>query len=538
MESVRVTDTKVSMDCEVDGSGFTSVLHPPMVAEGGMLFRGPRIALSVRTSSADAPGEAVRDAAAQVFLRFASLAFGDVQRALSRGAVRATEDAAGEAETRLDRFFRRADHTADWWKFAYFERAYADATTHFGPGTVRVQHGTRECFAAHPMLPLGPTRLFHTSRIAPAPRGRRFVHTDLDERAVLTGATAEVLTTLMETTIAREQPETIHLVTTCLPELIGDRPSGLVRHLERDRGVPVFWTAKTRDAGQSASAWLRRWLDAAEGTRREARHGVVLAGADGANAAEGTRLLQSLGLEVRGTLFPDLSARAVARAATAEAVVWLDPVGFGTLDDEAFVERVPVIHHHVPIGQAATLEWLARVARGLGVPGEAQKLAAVQAEFDDALAPIRDAAANKTVALVGDRGDIEALVRRSPLLDFSVARALAELGFRVQCLVYGADTTVVTAPRPLAAGSIAFRGFQTPASLRDVLADVDLVFTHFVRLPVLQTLGLPGFGEDVFAVGVRGLVRAGRRLLRLAAGRLAPLPGGETGVERQGTEPT
>jgi len=99
---------------------------------------------------------------------------------------------------------------------------------------------------------------------------------------------------------------------------------------------------------------------------------------------------------------------------------------------------------------------------------------------------------------------------------------LCELGFPVKCLVYdhrGGDS-LRQPEKPVSAGSVEFISFNTPPELDRLLGgDIALAFTHFNHDPRLAAHSVPGFCEDWFEIGVRGMIASGRRLVARAQAR-------------------
>ena len=451
-----------------------------------------------------------------------------VSRGPNRGASHARRGAAPYA-SRLDRFLKRSDHSADWWKFFLPEHRYLDAQIQSGERVVKMHFSTRECSVRDPLVAAPSLRYFKTDRQGGPPLGCTLVQVDIRERDVLAGQTMPRLQRALEHTVATHRPDVIHLMTTCLPDLIGDNPTSLIRRIERE-GTRVLWTAKSRDAAGSITKWLERQLAAVAFAEVRDPGRVVVAGvAAPAAQAELRALLATLGLEVAGFLFPSTAVRAIDGLETVRALVWGDPTGWEKLGDAPFTPHLEVVRAEAPFGVAGTVAWLRQVAESLALEVAEDAIAALEPALAERLAPLRADAAGRAVALVGDRDDLEHLVRRSEGLGFSVARLLGELGFDVRCLVYAPEGDIApVARRPLGAGHVTFTPFASREALDAALSGgVELAFSHFNHDPRLAAHGIPAFSEEVFTLGGAGLVAAGEQLLRRCHGRPFGAGGGE-----------
>jgi hypothetical protein len=430
---------------------------------------------------------------------------------------------ASQPPGRLDRFFRALDHGRDWWKFFYPRKPFLEEEVVLGSEVAVVSHCTRECRANGPQNSVASLRLFADDRHPPSRRDMTYYDTDLVERDVAEGRTMEVLRAKLEEA-ARRRPRVIHLMTTCLPELVGDDPRPILKRLESEFKVSAVWTSKTRDPGISFDAMVARSVERIRFGKGGDSNAVLLAGIPSPAAeAEARRLLEASGLRVVGSLFPNLDVRRLARGSSARAVVWLNPVGWEKFSDAHFLKNgLSVVRFHPPYGVQGTRAWLRRVGSVLGAdpkPAEALVSAA-----EAPLAALRRECGGKTAVLAGDRADLTAMALRGLPMGFSVASLLAELGFRVRCLVRdpGVPGQGWEAESGLG-GGVAFERFSTPEELDRLLCDgVDLAFTHLNHDPRLERHGIAGFCEADFEVGVEGLARAGRRLLHRLAGRPFP----------------
>lgn len=446
-------------------------------------------------------------------------------------APQAPESASADARrvdpamrmARLTSFFKRPNRAEDWARFIVPERPFLASSVQLPQGSVELQHGTLECLfndvksAQVPSLWLfADTRLFN-SYDGRFPR----YHTDLGEAEILGGSTAEHLRRAMRELSETHRPTFLHLATTCLPELIGEDPSDAITD-QRCR-CDVLWTAKTRSSRDSIATWFGAQVQAIPPTA-PAPDAVAVAGVrTEAERTEVEQLLAMLGLRAVGQVLPNLDLAKAPRIAEARAVVFGNGTGWGAFGDAVFAPRFRVVRPAPPMGEAATLAWVEAVGTTLDVPGTDAAIHALRAEFRNRLEPIRRDASTVTVALIGSPQALDLLVRPG-FYGFSVARCLGDLGFRVHCLVQpDADAPMNARPvLPLGAGTIAFSPFSTPDELDALLADADVAFSHFTVHPYLAARGIRAFCQDVFGLGVSGLVDAARAILSRARRRWAP----------------
>ncbi|MBI4677028.1 MAG: hypothetical protein HY748_05540 [Elusimicrobia bacterium] len=452
--------------------------------------------------------------------------FDKLLRRLKADGLLYSDPQGPQPPSRLDRFHRTADHTADWWKFFFPRKPFLEEAVVLGKGVAVVSHASRECRFNSVQASVASLRLFADDRYPPSRRDILYHDTDLGEREVAQGRTLEALASKMREAASRGRPAFIHLMTTCLPEIVGDDPRPIIKRLEKGSRVRVVWTSKTRDSGSSFNDvidWILRRIRFSSLRDPKA---VILAGAPLAARGELGRLLGSLGLRVAGSMFPDLDIRAMPGVGSAGAVVWGDPVGWEKIGDEHFIRNgLSVVRYHPPFGIEGTKAWLARVAAVLGLdPRPIGHAAASHAGLESLLA-LRKAASKRTVALVGDRADLEAMVLRGRPMGFSVGSVLAEMGFRVRCLVCDAGSAEGWRRGPAASLSagVEFVPFKTAGELDGLLAGgVDLAFTHLNFDPRLARHGIAGFCENAFELGVEGFIRTARRLLRRCETRPFP----------------
>ncbi|OGR47826.1 MAG: hypothetical protein A2X40_04060 [Elusimicrobia bacterium GWC2_65_9] len=456
--------------------------------------------------------------------------FADLLARLKRDSLLYSDPQGSCVASRFETYYRRVDHSPDFWKFVYPQARFLEQEVSFGARYFQVSHATLECRLNNPLLAIGLLRLFADDNRVRSDGDYGYVDTSITEADVVGGRTQEILGRTLERVARDEKPAFIHLKTTCLPELIGDNPKPFIDRIEGELGVPVLWTSKTHAPGPAYEDMIEKMI---AGTRSSAKvdpRAVLLAGVPTAAAGrEAGALCEALGLRVVGTLFPNLDFDKAPAMGAAGAVVWLNPVGWEKIEDGVFLRRgLRVVRYHPPYGHCGTRGWLERVSSVLGLEGDARVFESAQEERADAFAALGRECRRRTVALIGDRIDIGLFASVGSIFGFSVAGLLCDLGFNVRCLVWSAEDggRARSLRRPKTAsgqGTIEFDSFSSRDELDRALGrGIDLVFSHFNHDPRLEAHALPGFTEQVFEPGLDGLLRTGRRLLTKCEARPFP----------------
>lgn len=419
---------------------------------------------------------------------------------------------------RLDRFFKKADHRSDWFRFCYPERIFLDANARLPAGSLHVEHNTLECL--HGNLTHAVTssvRLFADAHRFSGGKRENVFMTTLAERDVLGGSTQQRLETLVSNTVASHRPKYVRLATTCLPDLVGDDPSAIMEDLAERYGVRFLWTSKTRPAELSLKELVRQQLgDIGFKVERDPR-AIILAGvvsADGRKEMES--LTASLGLRACGHLLPSLDLGSLSQVESARAVVLVNPTDWVGVDKSWFEPELPFFNAAPPIGEGATLAWLRQLGHWLGLPEIESAIADVACRFAALRASVQADASRVTVGFVGDGDDLRWMSATS--------QPLAQLGFRIQFLLYvepGSDTAAaVSGLSHLASPAAPVRTFSTPQALdRELGRGVDVVFSHFNHDPRLMAHGIRSFHEGMVGLGVAGSASAAHKMLQLARAR-------------------
>lgn len=475
------------------------------------------------------PGPAAQAVAQRVFARLAPFGFGALA-SLPTGAAGGFDDADPTTRfylnARMQTFHRRWRQSEAWWKF-YVPQPGEFQVQELLDHVAVLHHATLECklsAAGHTLPALGLFADAHRTRA-----GRRNVKIDtyLTEADVTAGRTSALLHDALEQAIAHEGIRHVVLMTTCLPDLIGDNPLPFLRRLERERGVHVHWSSKTMEQRTSVEPLLASVVNSI-GFRepRDPRH-VVLGGqlAAAAQAELAGYLDELLGLEVRGALLPLVDPERSEHVRSASWFVWVDPRGFSDGIDRSLSSALRVLRPRPPFGLEGVAAWLGELAAATGgTLAESDARAHLATRHGVALAELRGACAGARVALVGDLTDLAMLSTRTAYSSFPPGPLLLELGFPVRYALYepegrGGGAAYLEARVPGAEVC----PFRTPGELDELLADVSLAWSDFRYDPRLSRRGIRALRDDDFEPGVEGLLRTGRRLL--ARTRWAPFRG-------------
>jgi len=467
--------------------------------------------------------------ARRVFARLAPFGFAALADR-STGAADGFDDADPTTRfylnSRMQTFHKRWRQSAAWWKF-YFPQPGEFQVQELLDHVAVLHHATLECklsAAGHLLPALG---LFADSHRPRAGSRNVKIDTYLTEADVMAGRTSALLHEALEQAVAHEGIRHVVLLTTCLPDLVGDNPLPFLRRLERERDVRVHWSSKTMEQRTSMEPLLASVVGSVGFHEpRDPRH-VLLGGelAPAAQAELAGYLDELLGLEVRGALLPLVDPERSEHVGSATWFVWVDPRGFSDGIDRSLSSALRVLRPRPAFGLEGVAAWIAAVGAATGgTLTEADARAHLAARHGAALAELRAACADARVALVGDLTDLAMLSTRTAYSSFSPGPLLLEAGFPVRYALYepegrGGGAAYLAARVPGAE----VRPFRTPAELDELLADVALAWSDFRYDPRLSRRGIRPLHDDDFEPGVEGLLRTGRRLL--ARARWAPFRG-------------
>ncbi|MDA8126250.1 MAG: nitrogenase [Deltaproteobacteria bacterium] len=313
------------------------------------------------------------------------------------------------------------------------------------PNSVVILHGSLGCGGAI-NLQTANVRYRQILSGERNPQGAIWMTSNLDERDVVSGGEEK----LEKAILAAEQrfrPATIIVVATCVPGIIGDDIDGVAARLQpqiQARILPIhcegFKTQIMATAYDAIFHSISRHLlprgegegqapvivDELEIARERIRRSRLVnlmnfASMSASEQGELTRLLQALGLTVQ--VFPCYSDPERFVDATQAAL----SISSCPTHDDYFLKHlqerygVPYILRHMPIGIAATGDWLRDIARFFHLEKEAEALIAQETrELEEALAPFRAAFAGK-----------KALVSAGEVRAFATAAFLQELGLSI-----------------------------------------------------------------------------------------------------------
>ncbi|MBI5623516.1 MAG: hypothetical protein HY924_07050 [Elusimicrobia bacterium] len=475
------------------------------------LFSSKTLGLNLRggeTAVAQSGGRAQA-----LFRCLARLGFGGLLAKLSEDALDYVDCGGTRPATRLERYFRLADHSPDWWKFVYPKNDFLDQEVRLGRRCVKVNHGSWECRYNTVEHDLAGLRYFADSSEAD-PGGVSDVQTGVDDRDVTGGGSLRRLERSLEAALTDLRPDCVQVNSTCLPELLGEDPRPLIARAEKRHGVPIYWTSKTRDSGRSVTDIVRSMLGKVRFRPRRDPAKVVLAGGGSAGSRlEAVRLLSGLGLEVAGFVYPEVALASLPGIESCSALVWVDPAGWERISDEPFLETgFSVVRCHPPFGLARTEAWLDRIRAVLGLRGGWSLAGEARRTLDR----VRPECRKWRAAVIGDAADVGMLSSGAPFPGFSVTGLLEEMGFQTRTFVLARAGRALGGRGPV-------RTFGSRRELDALLREeTDLAFTHFNHDPRLESCGVAGFCETAFSVGVAGLLEGGMRLAGSAASRPFP----------------
>ena len=315
------------------------------------------------------------------------------------------------------------------------------------PDTVVILHGSLGCGGA---VNMQTSNVRYRQLLAGErnPKGAIWITSNLDERDVVSGGEEKLEKAIREAE-RRFRPAAIIVVATCVPGIIGDDIDGTAARLQgqiQAKILPIhcegFKTQIMATAYDAIFHAISRHLlstnedvvqriipdelDEARETIRRSRlvNLMNFASMSASDQAELTRLLQALGLTVQ--VFPCYSHPEQFATATQAAL----SISSCPTHDDYFLKHlreaynVPYVIREMPIGIAATGDWLRDVARFFHLEKEADMIISREtAELEEALAPFKENFKGK-----------KALVSAGEVRAFSTAVFLKELGFRIEAV--------------------------------------------------------------------------------------------------------
>ncbi|MFA6319086.1 MAG: nitrogenase component 1, partial [Elusimicrobiota bacterium] len=159
------------------------------------------------------------------------------------------------------------------------------------------------------------------------PGAERFYCTNLSQSQTALGRTGRVLDRCLEAATAKDKPQAVIVLGTCLAEMTNDDFPAVVRRFSRRRGIPAL----SLRTGGLASGTQGELLDllysglSTLGPRRRKRtgRGVVIVGLPAAGQAELLEILGRLGLDLVGSV-PHSGLDAWRRLSEADAAFLVD----------------------------------------------------------------------------------------------------------------------------------------------------------------------------------------------------------------------
>jgi hypothetical protein len=431
---------------------------------------------------------------------------------------------------RGEQYLVAASQADRWYRFFYPRKRYFESSVTFGSRVLRVHQGTLECTLGKGDLePPGPLLLFDDGPMAGRVPAGPMEFVVVRAGHVASGTMSENLGESVRRAVQTVGADHVHLMTTCVPDLVGENPSRLGDELRRDFGVGFWWSPKTRPAEKPIASLVDELLGRVEFTDPRVAGRLVLAGIEEGRGADELRaLVGQVDLAVDACVLPDIATICqMDRALRAGTLAWVQRAGWRWLRSNPFAVPLTVVEDVAPFGIEGSLHWLQRVAEAAGTAERFDRDRILE-PWRARLQRVRERARGRKLALVGGKEDIAWLVSRTAWTGFSVARLACELGFDVVALAYAAvehgESIPDVAAVSVESGSIAFGGFSTPAELHERLsAGISLAFSHFTFDPRLAALAIPAFSESVFEPGLAGAIRAAERMLRLVEN--APFPG-------------
>lgn len=310
------------------------------------------------------------------------------------------------------------------------------------PDSVVILHGSVGCGGAINMQTSNVR--FRQARAGLNPTGAIWMTTNLNERDVVTGG-EEKLEAAILAAERRFSPASIIVVSTCVPAIIGDDIEGVAAKLQPQVNAKIlpihcegFKTSIMATAYDAIYHSFSKHLidrededeplivdeieEAKENIRRSRLVNLMnFSSMSPSEQDELVRLLQALGLTVQVLpcySHPDDFVNATEAALSISSCPTHDDYLLKFLHEKF---GVPYIIKHMPIGIAATSDWLRDIAKFFHLEDVAENIIAQEtAELEEALAPIK-------FNLNGKR----ALISAGEVRTFATASLLNELGMEI-----------------------------------------------------------------------------------------------------------
>lgn len=302
--------------------------------------------------------------------------------------------------------------------------------------------------------------------------------TCLDEHDVIFGA-EEKLKEAIEELDAKLRPDLIAVLSCCVSSIIGEDITAAVKAASTDARVVGIEAGGFEDDFRTGySETLRRLVEefVREPCEVEERSvnliGLLRGGPD---LRELVRILDLIGVRVNAALTADATVEEIERLGSAALnIVVCEPAGKEAAEMLERVCGTPFIVAEIPIGHAATVRFLDRIAESLGLP----HYAGHDLDTDGAC---RDALAGRRVAIVS-----------GPTRAISMTLFLADLDLAPSLIVVDFDSDTLDRLKDLAGPECEILIEPEQEEIREMLkaCRIDLVFGGMLEKPLAASLGI------------------------------------------------
>ena len=163
--------------------------------------------------------------------------------------------------------------------------------------------------------------------------------TDLRDNDVIHGGERKLLEVIEAGLEAAENMQAVVIHSTCVPTVIGDDVSKVIRVVEGRSPVPVIHTNPAANQGVDVGRSMLERLRAEEGYARQEKipGSINLVGfPEGPGMAEIADLLESAGVRINARVMPSLSPAQARRLPRAEAQIFLPNAAYEPIYDQIF----------------------------------------------------------------------------------------------------------------------------------------------------------------------------------------------------------
>jgi hypothetical protein len=240
--------------------------------------------------------------------------------------------------------------------------------------------------------------------------------------------------------------------------------------------------------------------------------------------AEIGQMISLLGGKVLGSVVPQIGFSSFGRVKTASKFVPVYSYFNSLFLDEIRKDRkISVVDAAAPFGLSGTKKWLCSVAEVFNKRDKADDIFSMIIEpVKDDLKILKDRAGSLAAGFIADRNDLLSLNRSSIFFGFDIFGMLLEMGFCINIIAFGMENEIQQA---LEKGALKGRQenelkvffFHDEKSLHKTLKSCPcrIVFSNINADPRASAAGKGVFSEVFFEVGIHGLIRTYKRLLKL-----------------------